>query len=189
MKLIIALNIALAFTVTTSFAYTPLDLKPGLWRYETDASNLIESALSNVPESQRAMVKAMMEKMGKDKMPGTIVYACQSEEVLKNPEKMFKQQAQNNKDMQDCDFKITESSKKKAVFKLTCKNGVNANVRMIVENEKKHSSFAKMRMPQMNNKETEIKTSGSWVGPDCSNVEKLNKEATKIPGGFSIPGM
>lgn len=184
MKLILAL----ALTISTSFAYTPLDLKPGLWKYETDPSSIINAALENVPEAQRAMVKAMMEKMGKDKMPGSTVYACQTAEILKDPEAMFKQQAKNNEKMQDCDFKITESSKKKAVFKLTCKSGVNADVKMVVDNPKKHTSFAKMKLPQMNNKETEIKTVGTWTSDDCSNVEELNKKSMQMPGGFGLPG-
>lgn len=184
MKLILALIL----TISTTFAYTPLDLKPGLWKYETDPSSIIEGALANVPEAQREMVKMMMEKMGKDKIPGTTVYACQSEEILKDPEAMFKQQAKSNKDMQDCDFKITESSKKKAVFKLTCKNGVNADVSMMVQNPKKHTSVAKMKLPQMGNKETEVKTIGTWTSSDCSNVEELNKKSMQMPGGFGIPG-
>lgn len=178
----------LLFMASTSFAYTPLDLKPGLWKYETDPTSLIESALANVPEAQREMVKAMMEKMGKDKIPGTTVYACQTAEILKDPEAMFKQQAKNNEKMKDCEFKVKESSEKKAIFNLTCKNGVNAHVSMVVQNPKKHTSLAKMKLPQMNNKETQVKTVGTWAGSDCSKLEQLNKKSMEIPGGFGIPG-
>ncbi len=182
MKKVIAL-ISSLFT-TTLLAYTPLDIKPGMWVYKTDPSAVIESALANVPEAQRAMVKTMMEKMGKDKMPGTTVYQCQTKEIINDPEAIFKQQAKGNDKMKDCDFKVVESTKKKAAFTLKCPNGLNANVRIVVKSSTEHDTYAKVKMPEAP-QDTEMKTTATWKGSDCSKVEELNKEAMKI----SIPNI
>lgn len=182
----------LLFLLTSSplFAYTPLDIKPGMWVYKTDPSAIIEAALEKVPEAQRQMVKMMMEKMGQDKMPGTTVYQCQTEEIVKDPEAMFKQQAKSNDKMKDCDFKVTKSTKTEAQFNLTCPNGVNAKVKMLVKNSKEHTTYATVKMPNGQFQVNEVKTLGTWVGTDCSKVEALNKESMKVevPGGLQLPG-
>ncbi len=149
------------------YAFTPLDMKPGLWEFTTDTSAIMEQALAKIPEAQREMVKKMMAKSTEAMVKP--VKTCQTKEMISDPEGVFKQQVASNPKMKDCKYEVLKSSKTYAKVKFSCKDGISAEVEVNVKSPTEQISTVKTN--QLNN-DNKIKTVGKWISNDCSSVTK-----------------
>lgn len=177
-----ALILSLTLFTVSSFAYTPLDIKPGLWEYKTDTDAMMDAMLANVPEAQREMVKQMMKSKGGAAMAGQLnkpIYQCHTAEMIKDPEGVFEAQKKQNPDMAKCDFKMLSSGKTKANFKLKCTEKGDITVTVKTQGKTKQIIETKMDYPQPN---TKIKSTATWVSSDCSKeTKKIKKPKVEIP--------
>lgn len=154
-----------AFSLSLSAAYTPLDIKPGLWEYTTDTSAIMDQTLANIPEAQREMVKKMMAKSAGVMIKP--VKVCQTKEMINDPQGVFKQQMANNPKMKECKYDILKSSKSYAKIKFNCKDGIGAEVEVNVKSPTEQITTANTSYPTPN---TVIKTVGKWISNDCSGA-------------------
>jgi hypothetical protein len=150
--------ILLFFFSLPLYAFTPLDMKPGLWEFTTDTSAIMEQALAKIPEAQREMVKKMMAKSTEAMIKP--VKTCQTKEMISDPEGVFKQ---------DCKYEVLKSSKTYAKVKFSCKEGINAEVEVNVKSPTEQISTVKTNQLNTDNK---IKTVGKWISSDCSGETK-----------------
>jgi hypothetical protein len=159
--------ILLFFFSLPLYAFTPLDMKPGLWEFTTDTSAIMEQALAKIPEAQREMVKKMMAKSTEAMIKP--VKTCQTKEMISDPEGVFKQQVASNPKMKDCKYEVLKSSKTYAKVKFSCKEGINAEVEVNVKSPTEQISTVKTNQLNTDNK---IKTVGKWISSDCSGETK-----------------
>ena len=168
------LLLSLSLISLSTFAVTPLDIKAGLWKYETDTDSMMDSMLATVPEAQREMVKQMMKSKGGAGMAAQInkpIFQCHTEEMIKDPQGVFEAQKKQNPEMSKCDFKMVSSSSTKAKFKLNCEQTGNMVVSVKTEGKEKQIIETTMSKGPMKN----IKSTATWVGTDCSKATKFEK--------------
>jgi hypothetical protein len=158
----------------SSLATTPLDIKAGLWKYETDTDAIMDSMLATVPEAQREMVKQMMKSKEGAGMAAQInkpIYQCHTEQMIKDPQGVFEAQKKQNPKMANCAFKMVSSSSTKARFKLNCEQTGDMEVSVKTEGQEKQIIETTMKKGPMKS----IKSTATWVGTDCSKATKLEK--------------
>lgn len=170
------LALCLSIISLSSFAYTPLDIKPGLWEYKTDTSAMMEAMLANVPEAQREMVKKMMKSKQGAGMAAQInkpIYQCQTAEMIKDPQAVYESQKKQNPKMSNCDFKMLSSSKSKAEFKVTCDEGeMKGDIKVKIEAKSRTKQVIESEMP-FPQAGTKVKSIATWVSDDCSKATKF----------------
>ncbi|MBK25670.1 MAG: hypothetical protein CME70_16855 [Halobacteriovorax sp.] len=149
----------LTFSVGASAKTVPLDILTGLWEYTTDMSKnkMMEAALASVPESQKEMVKKMMQQNAPKPVKN-----CMTQEELNDPESHFKKGAAKNKKMKDCKMIITKSTKKKFIGQLKCPDkSTTFSINVTVINKKEMDTVIKGGMFG------EIKSKAKWLKADC----------------------
>ncbi|MCR9203583.1 MAG: DUF3617 family protein [Halobacteriovoraceae bacterium] len=156
--------LALLLLSTSTFAvkFKQLDIKAGLWRHEIVENSAIDKMLEKVPEAQRAMMKSMM----KEKMNS--YDACQTPEMLKDPEGKFKEAVAKKPEMKGCEFVILKSSSKYNHSKIKCpEKKLNMDIKIEVLNEKEQKQTVLTNVPQPN---SNIVVRARWVG-ECKEED------------------
>lgn len=164
MKLSLILCALLSLSTFAS-KFKALNIKEGLWRYEIIENSAVDSLLAKVPEAQRKMMKEMMKAKMKS------YDACQTKDMLQDPEGKFKEAVSKNPDMKDCEFEVIKSSKEFNHSKIKCpkqNNNMDIKVKVISETEQEQTVISNLPTP-----DTKIVVRAVWVGA-CEKKDPSN---------------
>jgi len=167
----------LAFFVFLYSSYSSaLEMKPGLWEYETEMTanpqmKMMMEKLKSMPPAQREMVKKMIEqKMGGSvgfSEKGTVTTKCLTEKEIADMEKMIKKDIVKD----GCKFKVTESSKTTLKGNMECEDE-KKNVKISLKMNSSKSGTNEL-VSAMSAKP--IKTKMTWKSAKCSKSKKKEK--------------
>ena len=143
----------------------PLDMELGYWvtSTEIEESPMIKQMLANVPESQRAAIKQMIDNSMES--AGTVKQCITAESQENMENKMREAFAQDN----ECELSVIKSTNEEFVGEFACGGQVQAmSIHTKVINSKRHESTMVSSMGGMGGMgENTIKTTAEWQSANC----------------------
>ena len=147
----------------SAYAVTPLDMKVGYWKYETQLGKnpMLKKAmagLSNLPKAQREMI---MKKMNLSTAGNSEFYKCFTKKDLENI--IDKIVESKKEDKKGCKMVINKSTKNVYDAKRKCKDGkgdMDFSIKML--NNKEGITIMKMAMTPV-----PMKSKMTWVSSNC----------------------
>lgn len=161
-KLLIASLLISATTAHAEVNIVPLEMALGYWETTTqiEESDMMKNMLKNLPESQQAKVKEMMQ--GSMQVP--VVKQCITPDSLKDMEAQIKQSLGKQKGAEHCQFTATVSNPKEFKGTLNCA-GQPITIHSKVINAKHHESKVVSIVPGMGT--NKISSTGKWLSSTC----------------------
>lgn len=159
-KLLYPLLLGITLTAQAQPAITPLDIELGYWEMTSEMAenDMMKQMLANVPEAQRAQMKAMMQSQ----MKPTVIKQCITKQSMQQLDKQFQQAFAGQ---QQCQFKLTQSTSQQFSGVITCTGGVVTEVHTKVINTKRHETNVTTQVPQMGT--NKIKSVAQWISATC----------------------
>jgi hypothetical protein len=158
--------LAIGLTLITHISYAdveivPLDMELGYWETTAEVleSGAIANMLANLPESQRAKVRAMM----KSKIQIPIVKQCITSDSFKDFEEKFRNSMGGQ---ESCKFNIQKSTSQEFIGELNCEgNPTVIHTRSI--NSKRQESEVVSSAGEIG--QSKIRTVAEWKSSVCPN--------------------
>jgi len=164
------------FMLHTTFAYSALNMKPGLWKVkmvmksdgkEIDASSEMQKAMAKMPEAQKKKMMEMMGKMKSGIAQDGGMQVCYSKAVLDTPENLSKQKDQNKK----CDTKVVTQTPSKVVTNFKCEDGTIGDGTWKVVSPSAYNGVMNITSPK--GEKSQINYTAKFLTPDCGKVKPI----------------